>query len=151
MSFGTDEKKEKAIREVTVMPGPGRKFKPGQSGNLKGRPKLPEEIKERRVLTRIEVERIFNHFSHMSLNGLKEFHKAGQGSVLEHMIVSVMAKALSNGDQARLDFVLARTGIILEQKVDHSVTIKNPFQDMSLEEKIERAKEVTALLEAQKK
>lgn len=39
----------------------------------------------------------------------------------------------------------------LQIDANSTITIKNPFHEMSLEEKIERAKEVTALLEAQKK
>lgn len=36
-------------------------------------------------------------------------------------------------------------------QIDSNVTLNNPFQSLTLEEKIEKAKEVTQLLEAQKK
>lgn len=36
-------------------------------------------------------------------------------------------------------------------QLDSTVTINNPFQKLSLDEKIEKAREVTQLLEAQKK
>ncbi len=89
------------------MSKPG-KFKPGQSGNPGGRPKLPADIAEARKLNQHELERVINQYIWMTKDELKAAAKAPTTTVMELMIASIVASAIEKGDQMRLEFILAR-------------------------------------------
>ena|SRR5712675_2297773 len=125
-------------------------FKKGQSGNPSGRPKgIESDIKSLPVVSKQEVVGAFNKFMHMPIPELETYVKNKQGTAFEYTVARILAMAAVKGDPIRLDFLLNRLIGKVADKID--VTVKNPFQQMSLEEKIAKAKEVTQLLEAQKK
>ncbi len=84
------------------------KFKPGQSGNPGGRPKLPGDIAEARKLNQHELERVINKYIWMTKDGLKAAAKDPDTTVMELMVASIVASAIEKGDQMRLEFILAR-------------------------------------------
>jgi hypothetical protein len=75
-------------------------FQKGQSGNPSGRPKA--------LLTRTDVERVFQLFSGKNREQLQEVINDQKATMLEIMIASVMVKAAKDGDAARLQFLLDR-------------------------------------------
>ena len=84
------------------------KFKPGQSGNPGGRPKLPEDIKEARKLNKVEFERILNKYIHMTGPEIKAVMKDPGTPALDMMILRLIRSAARIGSLATLDFVLDR-------------------------------------------
>jgi len=95
------------------------KFKKGQSGNPKGRPKGSKSI---RSIIKKYLEKEINHKN--PLTGKDE-----NLSVQDHMILTAIAKAISGDDRARED-VLNR----LYGKPKEHINIKTEKDDMSEEE-----------------
>jgi hypothetical protein len=77
-----------------------------QFGAGHGRPRIPQDIRDARKLNRTEVERVINEMLSWSIEKLKEFCKDEQNTVFECLVASILAKAIHQGDQQRLDFVL---------------------------------------------
>lgn len=87
--------------------------KPKYPGFLKGNKArlgkgTPEDIKELRALTRDSWERSANKAIHMSIEDLLEVKKNPKTTALDMMIVSVLIKAIKDGDEKRLNFFLDR-------------------------------------------
>lgn len=93
------------------------RFKPGQSGNIKGRPIVPYEVKQARELTRYELELTFTKYMRMTAKELKEAHNNPLMPMLDLMVIKIMMMSVDQGDQWRLDFLLNRViGKIPEAK-----------------------------------
>lgn len=84
------------------------KFKPGQSGNPGGRPKMPADIREARRVTQIELERIINKYTSYTRQEMKDAIADPNTSMFEIMIASIIGQAAQKGDQTRLEFLLNR-------------------------------------------
>ena len=89
-------------------PPPEKRFKPGQSGNPGGRPKVPGDILEARKLNQAELERIINKYLYMDRESVKAAISSPTTPMMELMVASIVAQAAQKGDQQRLDFVLNR-------------------------------------------
>lgn len=94
-------------------PPEGRRFKKGQSGNPSGRPKIPEDLKRASRLTADEFLGLCNKFLRMNLPDLLAVvgnpkQPNTQSSMLEMLVASIITKAVNEGDQRRLDFLLDR-------------------------------------------
>ena len=76
------------------------------NGFGQGRPRIPQDIRDARKLNRTEVERVINEMLSWSLEKLLAFCKDGENTVFECLVASILAKAIHQGDQQRLDFVL---------------------------------------------
>lgn len=72
-----------------------------------GRPRIPQDIRDARKLNRTEVERVINNMLSWSLSELKAFCQDTENTVFECLVASILAKAIHQGDQQRLDFVLS--------------------------------------------
>ncbi len=77
------------------------RFKPGQSGNPKGR--SPD------ILSPDKVRTVLGKFADMSRAELQAVVQNDKSTMLEIMIASVMAKAAKDGDYARLSFIMDRS------------------------------------------
>lgn len=97
-------------------------FKPGISGNPNGRPRLPEELKAARKLTRVQLEILINRYLSMSAAEMMVVAEDPCTPVLDLMIASIIKRAVVNGDQLRLDFILNR----IVGKVIDNVEISYP-------------------------
>lgn len=86
----------------------GRNFAPGKSGNPKGRPRLPVDIKGARELNRLELERMLNAYAFKSLAQIKQATKDSSLPIFEGIIAQILLKAHQGGDIWRADFVLNR-------------------------------------------
>lgn len=89
----------------------GYSWKPGTSGNPKGRKPLPPEVKElRKELTLEAAKSIFNVLT-MSPTDLKEViarGKKGNATNFEVAAAQIMIKAISSGDIAAFSMLLDR-------------------------------------------
>lgn len=85
----------------------GRDFQKGHPGNPLGRCD-PPDLRESRKLTRQEFERLVDRYLKMGSEELSKLVKDKTTSNLELMIASIVHKAIVQGDQKRLDFLLDR-------------------------------------------
>lgn len=97
-------------------------FKKGQSGNPSGRPKVPEDVREAKKLTSVEMVRVLNKFNGWTLNQLAEFCKDGNNTVLEMMVARIMIKGIKDGTPTNLTFLFDR----LIGKVKDQVEVSYP-------------------------
>jgi len=86
----------------------GKPFKPGQSGNPSGRPKLPDDVLKLKKTTQAEAEASLIAMLRMSKEELSAKLNDPKTSMSELAIGSVIAKAVKEGDQSRLGFVWDR-------------------------------------------
>lgn len=87
---------------------PAHLYKPGQSGNPKGRPKEPAELKKLRLLTRAELVEIGNLIIKGSVEELQKIGSNPKATVIQAMIASVAWRAIKRGDTSALDSILNR-------------------------------------------
>lgn len=87
------------------------KFKEGESGNPFGSLPIGQDLKEARKLTRVEFERLANKYLHMTWDQIEKIFKEEKKSIpaIEMMILSIMHKAIIEGDERRFEFLLDRT------------------------------------------
>ena len=93
-------------------------FKPGQSGNPKGRAKIPPDILEARQMSRHELERILNRYIFMTKAEIIKAAQDPNTPALELMIASLISKGTNEGDYRRISFLLDRLGFVVTQKVE---------------------------------
>lgn len=100
---------------------PKHAFKPGQSGNPKGRPKLPSDVLESRKQNTVSVARILNKFMNMNIEELKLLMNDKKTQNLELMIGRIIIEAIKTGDYTRLNFILDRSIGKVTEKVEHKL------------------------------
>lgn len=110
---------------------PKKLFKPGQSGNPSGRPKLPRDILEAKQMNTIEFTRLMNRFMSMSREQLSDFTKNPAATTLELLISSIVAKAITNGDHQRAEFLITRLVGKVADQVNSAGMIKIVIEDYS--------------------
>lgn len=98
------------------------RFKPGQSGNPNGRPKLPDDIRQIRKVNKTEIERVMNKFLSMTKSEISQLVNDQDTPALEIMLASIIVKATTHGDHQRLNFILDR----LVGKVKDVVQVELP-------------------------
>lgn len=128
-------------------PTNGVKFKPGQSGNPGGRPKLPDDIKEARKLNQVELERIVNKYLYMDREAVKAAISSPGTPMMELMVASIVAQAAQKGDHLRLDFVLNRMIGKVKDEKDHNFNLNMNLRAMPREDVIELGKDAIRYLQ----
>lgn len=129
----------------------GRNWKKGESGNAKGAPKIPDDLKDARRLNGPEFERIANKLLAMNKEEISKIASDPKTPSLELIVASVVHKAIVEGDAKRLDYLLNRTIGKVTQPVQHSgvdggpIAIKNVAQ-LTSEERAARLKKIQARL-----
>jgi len=93
------------------MPKEDTQFKPGQSGNPGGRPKVDEEFKRIRILTTQELSNIATLMLEGSIDDLKAIQNDPKSSVLRVMLASMAIKGLQGSEKhynALLDRIVGK-------------------------------------------
>jgi len=104
------------------MPKEDGQWKPGQSGNPSGRPKVPDDVKAIRKLSPFELERIINKYLQMDAPQIKSLLDSQTLPMREAYIASILLKGLNYGDPKRFDFILNRLIGKVTEHVQHHVT-----------------------------
>lgn len=86
----------------------GRDFPPGVSGNYKGRPKVPEDLKTARWLNKIELERILNEYAYLPRPELEERLTLPSTPPIELAVGRLWIETIDRGDERRLGFIIDR-------------------------------------------
>jgi hypothetical protein len=123
-------------------PGTGRDFLPGQSGNPKGRPPEPPELKAMKRMTKGELSLLINKYMQMDLVELGAIAHNPTTKAIDAMISSIIIQCIKQGDYTRLNFFLDRELGKVSEKIEVAA-----YKDMSDIELLEEAKKETALLE----
>jgi hypothetical protein len=84
-------------------------FKKGHNKPGPGRPPQAPELKKIPRLTKDQVQACIAKYQWMGLDELEVAMKDEKRSMLEHMIMSIIHKAMKQGDQNRLEFLFNRT------------------------------------------
>lgn len=106
----------------------GRDFVKGVSGNPKGRPPLPGDLKEIKKMSPALVSAVISKFSSMPENDLAHYLKSPGTPMFELTIGSIYAKALREGDYMRLNFLLERCVGKVKEQIDVSLQPKLIFK-----------------------
>lgn len=95
----------------------GRKFKPGISGNPKGRPRIREDLKKIELMSGTDVARLLQKMLNMRTQELQGMVDDPDTPAMELVVAKIIHKAMVEGDQARLNFLFDRTiGKVIEKK-----------------------------------
>ena len=97
-------------------------FKPGQSGNPKGKPPTPQDVRDARKLNAVQVSRIINKFLNMDMAWIKEVIDQSHTPALEYMIGKMLIECGKTGDFQRLNFIFDRC----VGKVTEKMEVKMP-------------------------
>jgi hypothetical protein len=129
----------------------GRNWKKGETGNAKGAPKVPEDIKEARRLNGPEFDRIANKLLAMTKAEIVKIVNEPTTPSLDLIVASVIHKAIIEGDAKRLDYLLCRTIGKVVQPVQHAGPDGGPIpvQDvtnLTPEERLARLKKMQVRL-----
>ena len=81
-----------------------KSYKPGQSGNLSGRPKDPAELKAIKQMTKAEFQLLIHRLIDLRPEDLATF----KGTVLEMAMASAMQSAIKSGDFSRIQGFIER-------------------------------------------
>lgn len=103
------------------MGGPGRPFKPGQTGNAKGRPKLSSDVKRVRSLTGEQLKAIGDVLLLGNKERLEEILNSPRSNLLDIWLASVAKKGISKGDMYSLNELLNRLVGKVTDKVEHKL------------------------------
>lgn len=87
---------------------PKYQFKPGQTGNPKGRPKLPKAIKEARAMNRHVLAELLSKYTHYSLKELEAVAKNPHTPSFDLIVISAIKFAIQKGDAKSRDFLIER-------------------------------------------
>lgn len=84
-------------------------FKPGQSGNPGGRPKIPEELRFVEKLNPETLARLISKLLKIDDTGWDSFCVDPKRTRLERMLITTINKGMSEGDPRHLEWLMSRT------------------------------------------
>lgn len=129
-----------------------RPWKPGQSGNPHGAPKLPEHLRGIKSLSQLEACKIISKYGRMSKEELMVAMENPKVPVVELAVASVFVSAIKYGDCSRLAFLLDRAigkaPIITE--TEEEIAARQEIHNLSNQELFRLMKEKLPELEASK-
>lgn len=124
-------------------------WKPGQSGNPSGRPKVPEHLRAILALMPDEVSRMIAKYARMDRVELGLQLEAAKMPMLEACIARIFQESFAKGDFTRLSFLLDRAigKVPVIQPTDEEAQALQDIRDLSNEELIKLVKEKLPELE----
>lgn len=100
----------------------GRDWKPGETGNPKGGPGLPKDLRDARKVNQAELERTINRLIWMPLPNLLEHINATTTPMFDRFVGNIIALGAEEGDERRMEFILQR----IIGKVQDRIEVKTP-------------------------
>lgn len=121
------------------------RFKPGQSGNPKGRPRNPV-LNVLRKATKQQFRRIIRAVVKGNVDYLEMLATSKTHSVLEVAIAASLIKAIQRGDYGTIEHILQR----IVGKIPDELVVRSRNVNANLNSNIEHAKVKAALEEIEK-
>jgi hypothetical protein len=95
----------------------GKKFKPGQSGNPRGRQPLRPDLRRIQLMTADDSKRLLQKLMDLPKQSLEDLAADPSTPAMDLMVIQIILKAVQDGDHARLNFLFDRTiGKVLDKK-----------------------------------
>jgi hypothetical protein len=125
----------------------GRNWQKGETGNPKGAPKTPEDVKALRRLNGPEFDRVANKFLFLTKAEIVRILNDAATPSLELIVASVIHKAIIEGDAKRLEYLLMRVIGKVAQPIQHAGPDGGPIAvrevtDLTPEERADRLKKI---------
>lgn len=118
----------------------GRDWKPGQSGNPKGKGPLPPEVRAIREMDKADFIRIMNEYCHFSREELIKRINNPATPMKELAIGSMMQKSVTTGDPKYFSFLVSY--LIGKPKESIDISVQNEPQALTHERIIEVMKQL---------
>jgi hypothetical protein len=94
-------------------------FKKGKSGNPKGGPKLPDDIREVNKLTKTMALDIIGQYMSMRVESLNNILGDDTKPVFHRIVASIAKIAIETGDHQRLNFLMDRLIGKVTDRIEH--------------------------------
>lgn len=108
----------------------GRRFKKGESGNPKGRPPMPEGLKQLKKLTKDEFQVLINKYWSLSVAELEELCKDTTSmTAMDACLAQAVYNMAKNGSLGNLNLLLDRTIGTVTQNMNLSGNLNASITD----------------------
>lgn len=101
-----------------VPPPEHTRFKPGESGNRSGRPKLTPELRAIKQLTTDELKRTISKWFRTTYEELEKIDKDPKETGLNRLLVSSILRAIKEGDPYKAEALFQRCLGKITEKVE---------------------------------
>lgn len=129
------------------------RIKKGQIKNAYGNLPIGDDLKQARRLTRLDFERICSKYMYMTLEEIQRNAGNKQVPVIEGIVISILVKALNEGDEKRLDFLLDRMigQVVRKIKVttEQEEVVRTVPIEMTAQEKLEMLNKMKLRIESE--
>jgi uncharacterized protein DUF5681 len=98
----------------------GRTWKKGESGNPKGRPPVPADIRAAQKLNRVALARVLDRMINYTQRELEQILMNPNSGILETAVGAILLKSIEEADHMRLNFILDRLIGRVKDEVEHS-------------------------------
>ncbi len=92
-----------------------KRWKPGQSGNPSGRPKLPEALRKIPEMHGDEVKRKIAGCLRMNKEQLQALLNNPDADAFALAVASILARGIKDADPSRIEYLLNRAGCFLDK------------------------------------
>lgn len=116
-----------------AFPNDGEKFKKGQSGNPKGRPKKFVTLLKEMGYKRSEINDTIQAMLAMDMEELKDVWDDKRATILEKTIASAMKKSIEKGSLYSMETLLSRVFGMPKQEIEQTVIEKPIFNGIDLD------------------
>lgn len=127
--------------------GPGKPFSKTNQPKVRGRTAVPKDLREAMELTKARLRGMINKHLWMTQHQLKTAMQNANTPMIELLVGSIIHKALVEGDQKRLDFILDRMIGKVKEEVDIKTYIER-LNGMNEAQIIDMSKQAITYLKA---
>jgi hypothetical protein len=125
----------------------GRDFRKGESGNPKGRPPLPADLKGVRELSADHFRKLATFYLERPFEEVEKLRFDPEVPALHRLVISVIWHAVDDGCYSRLNFLLDRLVGKVKDQADLNVNVTG----LSDAELVAKAKAALKVLQQQQK